>query len=73
MRPCLYILCILDPRRLLARVCLVREEVQNVAREASYSSGRPGAGFQPTAAQAARLRGACPAWPSPSCRRAPRS
>ena len=46
-------------RRLLARVCLVREEVQNVAREAVFSSGK-GAEFQPTADQTARLRGGVP-------------
>ncbi len=44
-------------RRLLARVCLVREEVQNVAREAAFNAGRE---FSPTADRAAEMRGGVP-------------
>lgn len=44
-------------RRLLARVCLVREEVQNVAREVAFEAGRA---FSPTADRSAQLRGGVP-------------
>lgn len=44
-------------RRLLARVCLVREEVQNAAREAAFNAGRA---FSPTADRTAEMRGGVP-------------
>ncbi len=41
-------------RKLLARVCLVREEIQNAAREAAFNSGRE---WRPADDEAAKLRG----------------
>ena len=38
-------------RRLLARMCLVREEVQNTAEELAISRGVPHRGFEEAAAQ----------------------
>jgi hypothetical protein len=44
-------------RRLLAQVCLVREEVQNVARTAAFGRGDS---WTPTSDKTAQLRGGVP-------------
>lgn len=45
-------------RRLLARMCLVREEIQNSAREVAFSGGR--VAYQPATEATTAARGGVP-------------